>query len=160
MTASAGFELRQLGLDDMHRAARVHRISFDERLPWLAGLHTPEEDRCFFQERVFRSGTLWGASSGDVLVGIIAFRAGWIDQLYVLPEAQGRGAGTCLLEIARSRADALSLWSFQRNEAARRFYERRGFVVVQQTDGANNEAHEPDVLYRWIAPARTAWRHA
>lgn len=93
-----------------------------------------------------------GALESDVLVGIIAFREGWIEQLYVLPYAQGRGVGAALLEIARSAAKNLSLWTFQRNTAARRFYERRGFVIVKETDGSENEEHEPDVLYRWVAP--------
>lgn len=148
----AGFELRPLGLDDMDRAALVHRTSFDGQLSWLAGLHTPDEDRWFYRERVFSTCTAWGAFAGGVLVGIIAFREGCIDQLYVLPRAQGRGVGTCLLEIAKSKGDDLSLWTFQRNVAARRFYERHGFVIVEETDGSENEEREPDVLYRWAAP--------
>ena len=39
--------------------------------------------------------------------------------------------------------------SFQKNIAARRFYERNGFVVIEETDGAGNEEREPDVLYEW-----------
>jgi hypothetical protein len=36
---------RRLARYEMDRAAIVHRTSFDERLPSLAGLHTPAEDR-------------------------------------------------------------------------------------------------------------------
>ena len=122
----------------MDRAAVVHRASFDERLPWLSGLHTPDED-------------LRGAFESDVLVGIVAFGEGWINQLYVLPGAQGRGIGTALLEVARVDAEDLSLRTFQQNAVARRFYERRGFVIVKETDGSENEEHEPDMLYRWVA---------
>lgn len=146
----AGFELRQLTFDDMDRAALVHRASFDERLPCLAGLHTPDEDRRFFREHVYAACTVWGAFESGVLVGIVAFRKGWIDQLYVLPRAQGQGIGAALLEIVRSGEGDLSLWTFQRNAGARRFYERRGFVVMKHTDGSGNEEHEPDVLYRWV----------
>jgi len=84
------------------------------------------------------------------LVGIIAFREGWIDQLYVLPSAQGRGIGTALLDIAKSTFSPLELWTFQRNTQARRFYETRGFVLIMETDGSGNEEKEPDALYRWI----------
>jgi hypothetical protein len=38
---------------------------------------------------------------------------------------------------------------FQRNEDARRFYERRGFRLVRLTDGADNMEREPDALYAW-----------
>ena len=140
----------------MDDAALVHRASFNERLPWLSGLHTPDEDRRFYREHVFPACAVWGAFESGALVGIIGFREGWIDQLYVLPYAQGRGVGTALLEVARSDAEHLSLWTFQRNAAARRFYERRGFAVVRETDGAENEEREPDVLYRWTAPGLPA----
>ena len=45
--------LRRLLLDDMAAAALVHRNYFNHALPWLADLHTPDEDRWFFRERVF-----------------------------------------------------------------------------------------------------------
>ena len=45
--------------------------------------------------------------------------------------------------------DCLQLWTFQRNLSARRFYEARGFALVEQTDGARNEEKEPDARYLW-----------
>jgi len=44
-----------------------------------------------------------------------------------------------LLEKAKAATAELSLWTFQQNLRARRFYERHGFVVVTETDGADNE---------------------
>ena len=140
--------LRQLKLEDMDAAARVVRTAFDQALPSLAGLHTPEEDQWFFRERVFKTCEVWGAFDG-AMRGIIAFREGWIDQLYVLPEAQRRGVGKDLLQVAQNAFDRLQLWTFQRNASARRFYEARGFALIQQTDGARNEEKEPDALYLW-----------
>jgi len=141
--------LRQLKLDDMDAAARVVRTAFDQALPSLAGLHTPEEDQWFFRERVFETCEVWGAFDGAAMRGIIAFREGWIDQLYVLPTAQRRGVGKDLLQVAQNAFDRLQLWTFQRNAPARRFYEARGFALIQQTDGARNEEKEPDALYLW-----------
>ncbi len=43
----------------------------------------------------------------------------------------------------------MQLWTFQRNARARRFYEARGFVPVEATDGSRNEEKEPDVRYLW-----------
>jgi GNAT superfamily N-acetyltransferase len=114
--------LRQLDLEDMDAAARVLRTAFDQALPWLAGLHTPAQDRWFFRERVFATCEVWGAFDGAVMVGMLAFREDWIDQLYVLPEAQGRGVGTELLQVAQNAFDRLQLWTFQRNDRALRFY--------------------------------------
>jgi GNAT superfamily N-acetyltransferase len=150
-----GVELRALALEDMDAAALVHRASFDERLPWLAGLHTPDEDRRFFRERVFADCSVWGAFAPPGLAGFIAFRPGWIDQLYLLPAEQRRGIGAALLAIAKARNRTLSLWTFQRNAGARRFYERNGFVSVEETDGSGNEEREPDVRYVWQAGGPT-----
>ena len=83
------------------------------------------------------------------MTGMLAFRDGWIDHLYVLPTAQGRGAGTELLQVAKSASDRLQLWTFQRNARARRFYEARGFALVEESDGAGNEEKEPDARYLW-----------
>jgi hypothetical protein len=41
------------------------------------------------------------------------------------------------------------LWTFQTNTGARRFYERHGFVAVDETDGSANEERAPDVRYAW-----------
>lgn len=144
--------LRQLALADMDAAARLHRLAFDQALPWLAGLHTPEQDRWFYCERVFRTCRVWGRFDGDELSGLIAFRDGWVEQLYVHPVAHGRGIGTKLLEIAKSASGRLELWTFQRNMRARRFYEARGFTLVEETDGTRNEEREPDARYLWIRP--------
>jgi GNAT superfamily N-acetyltransferase len=140
---------RRLQLHDMDAAARVHRAAFDHALPWLTGLHTPEEDRWFYRERMFKTCTLWGAFDDKAITGVIAFRGDWIEQLYVLPEAQGQGVGSALLDVAKRVSERLQLWTFQRNARARRFYEARGFVLAEQTDGADNEEKEPVARYLW-----------
>jgi putative acetyltransferase len=145
------YRLQRLAPDDMDAVAVIHRAAFDERLPWLAGLHTPDEDRAFFRGPVFESCEVWGAFDGDRLAGFIAFRPGWIDQFYILPADQGRGVGRALLAIAKARHGALSLWTFQRNAGARAFYEANGFAAAELTDGSGNEEREPDVRYVWGA---------
>jgi GNAT superfamily N-acetyltransferase len=151
MTNSA-LIIRQLELADMDAAACIHRAAFDHALPWLTGLHTPDEDRWFYRERVFTGCQVHGAFEGGALAGIIAFRSDWIDQLYVLPEAQGGGVGSELLQVAKRACERLQLWTFQRNLRARRFYEARGFALVEETDGVGNEEREPDVRYLWTRP--------
>nr|WP_245003435.1 GNAT family N-acetyltransferase [Bradyrhizobium liaoningense] len=133
----------------MGAVAQIHRIAFDQAMPWLAGLHTPEEDRWFYCERVFPTCQVWGRFDGGELSGIIAFSDGWVEQLYVRPAAHGLGIGTELLNVAKSACDRLELWTFQRNAPARRFYEARGFRLVEQTDGTRNEEREPDARYVW-----------
>lgn len=150
---SSELNIRRLALADMDAAARVHRAAFNDALPWLAGLHTPDEDCWFYRERMFSACTLWGAFDGEAINGVIAFHDDWIEQLYVLPAAQRRGIGSALLEIAQQGADRLQLWTFQRNARARRFYEARGFAAVEGTDGSRNEEKEPDLRYLWVRGA-------
>ena len=83
------------------------------------------------------------------LVAFCAYREGWLDHLYVLPEYQRRALGTALLNDAMHASSELQLWVFQRNEGARRFYERNGFELIELTDGSSNEEHEPDARYLW-----------
>lgn len=149
------FSLRRLGLQDMARVAVVLRQAFDERLPWLAGIHTPQEDRHFFENHIYAHCEVWGAVDSDI-IGFIAFREGWVDQLYVLPGHQKRGIGAALLGVAKAVQPTLQLWTFQKNALARRFYEKHGFVALRETDGRDNEEGEPDILYRWQRQADSA----
>jgi putative acetyltransferase len=71
------------------------------------------------------------------LLGFIDLEAdGHIDFLYVAPEAKGRGVADRLLDaveqVARS-AEVQRLYS-EASEAARRFFVRRGFVVLRRRD--------------------------
>ena len=61
-------------------------------------------------------------------VGIVSVHGDLIENLYVLPEKQGRGYGSELLAYAAARcAGTPRLWVLNINENARRLYERRGF---------------------------------
>ena len=73
-----------------------------------------------------------------------------LEHLYVHPDSQGRGVGGALLERAKERKpDGFSLWVFQQNLQARRFYERHGLSLMERTEGAGNEERMPDARYEW-----------
>ena len=141
--------IRRALLDDMPGLARLHRRTVEISLPFVPHLHTPEEDAWWFAERLYATNEVWLLEAGDGPEGYIAFRVGFIEHLFVRPESQGARLGATLLEKAKADSLELSLWTFQQNTRARRFYERHGFVVVTETDGHDNEEQLPDVLYRW-----------
>lgn len=147
MTAH-NFILKRLDLQEMPQASRIHRASFDDRLPWLKGLHTPQEDQWFYENCIFTQCNIWAVFAPE-MTGIIAFKTGWIEQLYILPEFQGRGIGSVLLKQAQQTFPHLQLWTFQRNIQAQKFYGKHGFTAIDQTDGRNNEEKEPDILFEW-----------
>ena len=99
---------------------------------------------------------VWVAEEDGRLLGFLGIEhstnlgAPVLERIYVEPAAQNRGVGRALLEKAKElRPDELYLWVFQKNEGARRLYERHGFELVKLTDGAENMEREPDALYRW-----------
>jgi putative acetyltransferase len=144
------FSLRSAILADMRKVARLHRHVRKTCLPYLPDLHTPEEDLAFFRKRVFPTSTVWLAEVSDGIVGFAVVRQEWLDHLYVDPACHGRGVGQALLGAAREGLSELSLWTFQANTQARRFYERHGFTLVEVTDGSGNEERVPDARYRWV----------
>jgi GNAT superfamily N-acetyltransferase len=84
-------------------------------------------------------------------VGFIGLSPGWLDHIYVDPDAQNSGIGTALLDHAKHlQPNGLQLWAFQRNDGAHRFYLRHGFHVAERTDGAENMEKEPDARYEWV----------
>ncbi len=141
---------RRATLDDLPDVAALHRRAFFRAMPHMPVLHTPEEDRAFYATVVFPSTQLWLIEYSGEVAGFIAFRPGWINHLYVHPDHQGRGFGSALLAHAQSAESALRLWTFQCNLPARRFYEARGFRSERETDGADNEERQPDILYCWM----------
>ena len=116
-------------------------------LPYLPDLHTPEEDLAYFRDHVFGTCEVWIAGNME---GFVAFRAGWVDHLYVRPDCQRSGIGATLLARAMATYSPLRLWTFQKNTAARAFYLARGFREIERTDGSRNEEREPDILFEWL----------
>jgi ribosomal protein S18 acetylase RimI-like enzyme len=67
---------------------------------------------------------------------------------------QRRGIGSALLralatELAAGGCGAASLWVLKQNQAARRFYERRGGVLLAEVPGPNGRAGLAEVAYGW-----------
>ena len=140
---------RRARLDDMAGVARIHRLAFFHAMPHMPVLHTPEDDAAYYSSVVFPRSQIWMIEHSRAATGFIAFRASWVDHLYIHPDYQRRGIGSSLLAVAQASADSLRLWTFQCNNGARRFYEGHGFRIEQETDGATNDERQPDILYAW-----------
>ena len=113
--------------------------------------HTLQEAEAFFRDHVLTECEVWVAETRATLAGLMAMRAPWIRQMAVFPEHRRSGIGSALLRRARERSPReLRLYTFQRNLAARAFYEHHGFVAVAFGVSPPPES-EPDVEYRWPA---------
>lgn len=142
--------LRRAVPNDAAMVADVYLASYRSAYRF-AMAHTDEEVRAWIREVVIPAGDTWvAARNGGAVVGMMVLDGAQLDQLYIAPRWTGLGIGTRLVELAkRLRPDGLSLYTFQVNHGARRFYERHGFVPVDQTDGSRNEERQPDVRYAW-----------
>ena len=136
--------------DDGAAVAEVWLRSFDAALPTVRRAHPDDEVRRWVRDELVGRPDTWVAESGGAVVGVMALSEGWIDQLYLDPDARGRGIGDRFVALAQQRQPLeLQLCTFQGNGPAQRFYERHGFVVVKRTDGSGNQERAPDVRYRW-----------
>jgi len=142
--------IRPATREDAAALAQLHVASRRAAMPWLAEVHTVEETTAYVADELLAHATVLVADDGARIVGYIAVAGGELDHLYLAPDVLRRGIGSRLLAEAKTRSPGgLALWAFQRNVAARAFYEAHGFVVDHMTDGSGNEEREPDVRYRW-----------
>ena len=69
-------------------------------------------------------------------VGYAAMKGDELHDLYVAPESQRRGVGGALFaQVQAAYPDGFRFWVFRDNTRARPFYDARGCVVVDSTDG-------------------------
>jgi ribosomal protein S18 acetylase RimI-like enzyme len=113
--------------------------------------HTLADARRFFRDKVLPACEVSVATQSGQLLGVLCLEAPWIRHFAIFPPHQRRSIGSVLLQKARERSPGeLRLFTFQRNEAARAFYEKHGFSAVAFGVSPAPEL-EPDVEYRWIA---------
>ena len=147
------FLLRRALPADSTRAAETYISSSEASVPDIPPLtHTHDEVHQWMRDIVLTC-EVWLAEEKGEVRAVMVLDGGDLGQLYVDPRSQSRGAGSALVRLAQSRRPGgLSLWTFQSNLGAQRFYERHGFVEVERTDGRDNDEKAPDIRYVWPAP--------
>ena len=136
--------------DDAPDVADVYLTSRGQAKGYIPRLiHTDDEVREWFASIVLVQHEVWVAVIDDRIEGMMVLRGESLDQLYVRPGFQRRGAGAQLLEHAKTQRRVLRLYTFQSNEPARDFHEKHGFTAIAFGDGTANEEGAPDVLYEW-----------
>ncbi|MFG2261536.1 GNAT family N-acetyltransferase [Streptomyces sp. NPDC048720] len=153
MTSGDGIVLRRAVAADAGAAADVWLRSFAAALPTVVRPRTDDDVRGYFRDVVVPLRETWIAvetAAESRTVGVMVLDGDLLSQLYLDPGWRGRGVGDRFVALAKERSpQGLTLWTFQVNKPAHRFYERHGFVAVEHTDGSGNEEREPDVRYVW-----------
>jgi len=147
-------ELRPATVGDADAVADVYLRSRKELVACAPLAHSDEDVRDWIRGRLIPAERTTVAVVDGLVVGFLSVASAtdgsWIEQLYLHPAWIARGIGTRLLELARSELPPpMRLYTFQCNERARDFYERRRFKAVRFGDGSGNEEKCPDVLYEW-----------
>ena len=142
--------VRNATLEDMKRLGHIMAMSFRSAFADFVTQQTLDacarEDRCAaLLEGVFRSGAmhfLMGEDSG-MLVWKASEDGAEIICVHSLPESWGSGLGHAMMETALEQMGnvKVTLWVFEENRRARRFYEKHGFCWngcsrVSEFDGA------------------------
>ena len=141
--------VRNARATDTSAIADVYVASY-RGLTFLPRIHADDEIRVWIRDEMVPRHEIWVAEEDGQVVGFAALDGDLLGHLYVRPDAQNRGSGSALLDrMKKERPAGFRFWVFQRNDGARRFYERHGCHVVELTDGTGNEEKEPDALYEW-----------
>ncbi|MFD5471329.1 GNAT family N-acetyltransferase [Streptomyces sp. NPDC127105] len=151
-SAESTVALRRARDTDALAVADVWLRSFAAALPSVVRPHSDDAVRAWFRDVVVPRQETWVADAGGDagIVGLMVLGDDVLEQLYLAPDRRGHGLGDRFVALAKERGPrGLSLWTFQVNWPAHRFYERHGFVAAECTDGSGNEEREPDVRYVW-----------
>ena len=132
---------------NVNEAGIVHALAWQEshRLFCTAEFvakHTPER-----QTEYLRTKRAAGAKVFLLVtnrpVGVVSVTGSCIEDLYILPDEQGRGLGTRLLRFAMGQCpDTPTLWILENNDGARRLYERMGFQATGRRNRITDELDE------------------
>ena len=118
---------------DVPRLLEVWRRAVAATHDFLAEEDRDAIERLVASEYLPNAELLVAADQNDAPVAFLGGRSREIESLFVDPAAHGRGAGTMLMKAFDAAGTGeLSVEVNEQNEAARRFYERRGFRIVER----------------------------
>ena len=147
--------LRPYRSPDLAEVVSLWRASKRKAFPYVEvqQSYSLEDDTAHFRDVIAKDCEVWLAESGDQILGLMALEGDLIDQLFVKIDAQGQGIGTALLIKARELSPSgLRAYTFQKNTAARTFFEKYDFHVVRAGASPPPE-NEPDLEYTWLPDA-------
>ncbi len=141
-------KLRNANKDDLDALTDIFLAARGE-MTYLP-VETPARVSPWLRDHVLPGCEVFIALADESPAAFMALEGDSIEHLYVRPDQQSRGIGSRLLELAKERLpQGLSLYVFEPNLGAIRFYERHGFTTAERSDGSRNEEKIPDRRMTW-----------
>jgi GNAT superfamily N-acetyltransferase len=123
--------------------------AWDAEMDWMVPLDTVASMTEFWADRIEKSQG-WVAEADGVVVGFCVRTDDNIDALYVVRAARGQGVGKRLLDLAKEDRDWITVWAYEANAEARRFYRREGLVEIsREMETYEDGSSLMDVEHRW-----------
>lgn len=132
--------LKRATVSDSDFAYQVKKLAFGKYVEQVRGWNEAEQ-RALHQKR-FASQEFYVIQWSDIEVGVLAFVRDpdclTVNQLFILPEYQGRGIGrACMMQIINEAAtshSAVRLRVLKVNSRAMAFFEGLGFERIGESD--------------------------
>ena len=147
MTDRAPPTLRAARIEDASACAQILNNWIDTT-PWMPRVHSVAAVQAHYRDVVNAKLTLLVSECDGTVAGYLAIDEAGDEITSLYARDPGQGVGAALIAAAKTGRAQLSLWTFQANDGARRFYLREGFREGERTAGENEEGL-PDVQYLW-----------
>lgn len=147
---AAGGMMDMILMRKLQQAGYIHAKSWQAAhlnvcSPEFIAKHSTSRQTAYLMAEMAKGKRLFMLTD-EVPVGVVTVWYGLIENLYVLPEAQGCGYGSQLLEFAVSQCDSTpTLWILSSNVRAQAFYQKRGFRLTGKTKQLSDELFEMEM---------------
>ncbi len=147
--------IRPARTQDMAQCADILNEWIDET-DWMPRIHSHDDVKNYYRTEVAAGRKVFVVTADTKIAGMIVIAPdNIVTALYVRRGFRRQGVGRMLLSRAKRECRSeVRLWTFQRNQAAQKFYAHEGFVEINRTDGDNEEGL-PDLLLEWRADDET-----
>ncbi len=120
----------------------------------MAGLDDLKPMQDFWID-IFKNDLVWVAETHDRIVGFctrgVDDGPDNIGALYVVSEVRSTGIGKGLLDKAKQNRDWITVWAYEKNSDALRFYKREGLVEICRE--IETDSGLMNIEHRWTKPS-------
>ncbi|AUH32492.1 GNAT family N-acetyltransferase [Paracoccus tegillarcae] len=120
-----------------------------DETPWMVPLDNLAPMKEFWSF-IFEEEIGWVAHRNGQILGFCARTEDNITGLYVAKKARGKGLGKALLDLAKEDQQWITVWAYEKNEDARRFYRREGLIEIgREMEVFEDGSSLMDIEHRW-----------